>query len=183
MLLARHLAAHRKQKTMTTEPEEPAQLEKRSGRLTAHQERVIQIHRAERLARYEQVILLSKQGLSQEAIAQRMGMGHSTVGQWLAAGTFPERKRREQSSQLDPYLPYALKCWSEGCHNITRIHEELKGQGYKGSYATVHSRLAPLRQRAQAKMRAHLSESSPLISSRQASWLLLRQPDSLKAEE
>src|SRR5258708_473557 len=105
VLLARHLAVHRKKKTMTEGPEEPAELEKHSGRLTVRQERVVQIHRADRLARYEQVISLSKQGLSQEAIAQCMGMGHSTVGQWLAAGTFPERKRREQSSRLDPYLP------------------------------------------------------------------------------
>ena len=108
---------------------------------------------------------------------------HSTVGQWLAAGTFPERKRREQSSHLDPYLPYALKRWSEGCHNITRIYEELKTQEYKGAYETVYIRLAPLRQRAQAKLRTYLSESPPLVSSRQATWLLLRQPDSLTAEE
>lgn len=112
-----------------------------------------------------------------------MGMGHSTVGRWLAVGAFPERKRREQSSQLTPYLPYALKRWSEGCHNITRIYEELKRQGYKGSYETVHRRLALLRQRAQAKLRADLSQLSPLVSSRQASWLLLRQPEKLTAEE
>jgi transposase len=183
VLLVRHLTAHRKKKTMMEEPEKPVQLEKRSHGLTARQEQVVQIHRAERLARYEQVISLSKQGLSQEAIAQCMGMGHSTVGQWLAAGTFPERKRREQSSRLDPYLPYALKRWSQGCHTITRIYQELKKQGYKGAYETVHSRLTPLRQHAQAKLRTYFSESSPLVSSRQATRLLLRQSDELSAEE
>src|SRR5258708_32090138 len=73
--------------------------------------------------------------------------------------------------------------WSEGCHNITRIYEELKMQGYKGVYETVHMHLAPLRQHAQAKLRTRLSVSPPLVSSRQATWLLLRQPVKLTAEE
>jgi len=61
--------------------------------------------REERLALYEQVIALRKQGLSQQALAQRVGIGHSTVSNWLATGTFPERKPREQAARVDPYLP------------------------------------------------------------------------------
>src|SRR5260221_2934417 len=56
-------------------------------------------------------------------------------------------------------------------------------QGYKGVYETVHMHLAPLRQHAQAKLRTRLSVSPPLVSSRQATWLLLRQPEKLTAEE
>ena len=107
------------------------------------------------------MITLAKQGLAQEAIAQQMGVGRSTIQRWLAAGTFPERKPREQSSQFDPYLPYALKRWSEGCHTITRIYEEIKVQGYKGAYGIVRVRLAPgassvLRRRCESISWRHL---------------------------
>ena len=68
--------------------------------------------REERLARYEQVIALRKQGMSQQAIAQQVGIGASTVQSWLAIETFPERKPREQGSQLDRYLPYLCQRWA-----------------------------------------------------------------------
>ena len=55
---------------------------------------------------YAQVIALAKQGMSQDLIARLVGVGHSTVSRWLQAGTFPERKPREQASQLDPYRSY-----------------------------------------------------------------------------
>src|SRR5258708_28542484 len=44
--------------------------------------------------------------MSQELIARLVGVGHSTVSRWLRALTFPERKQREQASQLDPYRRY-----------------------------------------------------------------------------
>ncbi|MBN1665580.1 MAG: ISL3 family transposase, partial [Anaerolineales bacterium] len=48
--------------------------------------------RAERLARYERVRELSKQGWAQKAIAAEVGIARKTVGRWLATGTFPERQ-------------------------------------------------------------------------------------------
>ena len=59
----------------------------------------------ERFARYEQVIALREQGMSHQAIADHLGMGHATVQCWLKEGQFPKRKVREQASQLDPFLP------------------------------------------------------------------------------
>ncbi len=70
------------------------------------------------MACYEQVIALRKQGMSQAAIARRVGIGASTVQRWLASGSFPERKPREQTSHLDRYLPYLRERWQGGCHNI-----------------------------------------------------------------
>ena len=188
VLLTRHLTAHRKKQAKTEKPEGAITPDKHVSRLSARQEQVVQLHRTARMARYEQVIALSKQGMSHEAIAQQMGMGHSTVQRWLATGAFPDRKRREQSSQLDPYLPYALKRWSEGCHNMTSIYEEIKTQGYKGSYDIVRAHLTPLRR---SKSRTPLPKSSPVasvelspqVSSRQAAWLLLREIEKLTKEE
>jgi transposase len=44
-------------------------------------ERLQQAYREERLARYEQVVALRKLGMSQAAIAQRVGIGSSTGSQ------------------------------------------------------------------------------------------------------
>lgn len=181
VLLARHLATHRKRKNQIPKPEKAVQVEK--PRLSARQERVVQFHRAVRKTRYEQAIALVSQGMSQKETASTVGISHRTIQQWLSASAFPERKRREQASQLDPYLPSALELWSQGCHKITRIYEELKRQGYKGSYATVHTHLAPLRHSKQTQLQASALQGSPRVSSRQAASLLVRQPEKLTAEE
>ena len=168
--LAHHLTAHRRQQTKQLLEPAPVPQIKRAPRLSPQQEQVVQLHRTERLALYEQVMALRKQGLSHQAIAERVGVGHSTVSNWLAAGTFPERKRREQASQLDPYLSFIREQWAQGSHNIARLHRELTIKGYKGSYESVRHLVISLRQ---GDRHAPL-HSAPLLSSRQASWLFLR---------
>jgi transposase len=141
--LAHHLAAQRKRQTQATLDEQaPVWLLKRSVRCSPELLRLQQARREERLARYKQVIALRKQGLSHQAIAELVGVGHSTVQNWLAAGTFPERKPREQANQVDRYLPYLFQRWEDGCHNIACLFRELGEQGYKGSYASVRDTLS-----------------------------------------
>ncbi len=53
-----------------------------------------QAKREERLARYQQVVALRKQGFSQTAIASQVGLGHATVSRWLRSDTFPEQQPR-----------------------------------------------------------------------------------------
>ena len=71
--------------------------------------------------------------MSQDLIARLVGVGHSTVSRWLQAGTFPERKPREQASQLDPYRSYVQKRQSQGNGNLMSIYRELQALGYQGS--------------------------------------------------
>jgi DNA-binding XRE family transcriptional regulator len=104
-------------------------------------ERLQQAYREERLARYEQVVALRKLGMSQAAIAKRVGIGQSTVGNWLEACAYPETIRGPYVSRLDPYLPYLFQRWESGCHNMVRLHQELVARGYKGSYASVRDHL------------------------------------------
>src|SRR3984893_7993732 len=88
--LARHLAAKRQKQTQETVDEHsPIQHAPRSVRRSPKVERLQQAYREERLARYEQVVALRKLGMSRAAIAKRVGIGQSTVGNWLAAGTYP----------------------------------------------------------------------------------------------
>ena len=63
-----------------------------------------QISRANRLARYEQIIALHRQGLSQRAIARQLHVSRKVVHRSLRAGTFASRaptgKRETQTRSL-----------------------------------------------------------------------------------
>ena len=182
--LARHLAAKRKTQTQKTLEEHlPLGEAPRSTRRSPKVERLQQAYREERLARYEQVVALRNLGMSQAAIAERVGMGHSTVSNWLAAGRYPETTRGPYVSRLDPYLPYLFQRWEAGCHNMVRLHQELVAQGYKGSYASVRDHL--VRRLPEGKKNSsHGNKLLPApLSSRQATFLFLRRPEKLEAEE
>jgi transposase len=182
-LLARHLAAYRKKEAQAT-PDEQASvwLSKSSTRRSPRLEQLQRARREERLARYEQVIALRKQGLSYQAMANRVGMGASTVQSWLAVETFPERKPREQGNKLDRYLPYVAERWAQGCHNIAQIYQELLARGYKGSYASVYGNLV----RSLPAGRKFPSDENTLrpvpILSRQGAFLFLRRTEKLEAK-
>lgn len=177
--LSYHFTASRKQQTGVLGETVPALQSKRPPHLSPLQEHTVRLHRAERFARYEQAVALRKQGLSYQAIAERVEVGHSTVQRWIEAGAFPERKRREQASQLDPYLPFIRERWEEGCHNMARIYRELTIKGYKGSYESVRNLIISFRQ---GDRHAPLQKETPL-SSRHATWLFLRQPEEMTTEE
>jgi transposase len=182
--LGRHLAAQRRRQTQAI-LDEPAPVwqSKRAVKSSPKLEHLQQARREERLAAYSQVIALRKLGMSQQAIAQRMGIGHSTVSNWLAAGTFPERKPREQASHVDPYLPYLFERWESGCHNIACLFRELVVQGYQGSYESVRDNLIRLLPGRRKNAPASSSKASVLATSRQAAFLFLRQPEKLRAQE
>jgi hypothetical protein len=55
------------------------------------------------------------------------------VRKFLQAETFPERRRPERGSILDPYKPYILERWKAGCWNGMQILEEIEHLGYTGS--------------------------------------------------
>lgn len=177
--LSHHLTVSRQQQTKLLGETLPTLQSKRTPYPSPLQKRTVQLHRAERFARYEQAVTLRKQGLSHQAIAERVGVGHSTVQRWIESGTFPERKRREQASQLDPYLPFIRERWAQGCHNMARIYRELTTNGYKGSYESVRNLVNSLRQ---GDRHAALQKETPL-SSRQATWVFLRRPEELTTDE
>jgi transposase len=75
--------------------------------------------RANRYARYQQVVELGQRGMTAKEIAGRLGLSDRTVQKWLAAGTFPEaRKRRKKPSSFDTFAPFVLKRWNEGEHKV-----------------------------------------------------------------
>jgi transposase len=153
-------------------------------------------NRARRLARYQEVVALAQKGLTQKVIAERLDLCPKTIRRWLHAGTFPERVPRDKRvTLLDPYVPYLQERWKEGCHNGRHLWRELCAQGYTGSRTLVSDWAAQHRRRdfAQAVQQpsSQPSVSSPAAgsnrerkrSARQATWLLVRERDDLRAEE
>jgi transposase len=182
--LVRHLAAKRKAQGLPT-GEEQTSIEEapRSARRSSKVEQKQKAYREERLARYEQVVALRDRGFSHQAIADRVGIGHSTVSRWIAAGTLPETRRGPYASRIDPYLPYMFERWDSGCHNIVRLHQELVQQGYKGSYDSVRDHIT--RRLPNGKKHGTTScELSPVpLPSKLATFLFLRRPEDLDEEE
>ncbi len=82
-LLTAHFTAYRKKRTQEVGTSKRLTFpQNRSRRLSPQQARIQQIHRDERLARYEQVMSLLKQGLTHRAIVDQVGVGLTTIQNW-----------------------------------------------------------------------------------------------------
>lgn len=90
---------------------------------------------------------------------------------------------------LDPYLAYLKQRWTEGCHNGSQLYRELKQQGYTRSRALVGRWVARMRKQEPTPSKDGTAppKVKPKItrpwSARYASWLLLKAPEALSAEE
>lgn len=179
-LLSRSLAKHHRRVTQQVQELPPPSIEdvKPLSFVDPQQE---QGRRQARLARYEQVIALSQQGMKTRHIARTVGISTTTVETWLAAGHVPERRPHHARSRPAPaWLPYALKRWQEGKKSALAMYHELQAQGYQGSYWSVYTYLAPLRKQAQTPP---LGLPLSLPSPRQARWLFLQPWDELTQEQ
>jgi DNA-binding NarL/FixJ family response regulator len=65
-------------------------------------ERLRQTKRNRRCSRYEAVMELVRQGVSQCEISRQLAIGRRTVHRWIRAGTFPEHVRTKRNSCLVP---------------------------------------------------------------------------------
>ncbi len=150
-----------------------------------------QISRAHRLVRYEQIIALHREGLSQRAIARHLHVSRKVVHRSVRAGTFPERAPTgKRQSKLDPYLPYLRKRWEEGCHNGLQLARELKAQGFRGSASLVgkliggwRARLPGPPERVRGKKRQAAPPVKRRLSPRHASWLFVKDQQQLTADQ
>lgn len=156
-----------------------------------------QIRRERRLARYQAVLALHRDGLSQVAISEQLGLERKTIRRYLRADGFPEWARpTARPTKLAPYEAYLRSRWTAGCHNATTLWREIQQQGFTGGMAIVRRHLATWRTRPARRGRAAQRTLAPdgtlcapapqptrVLSPRQARWLLLRDPDDLRPEE
>ena len=150
-----------------------------------------QLSRANRLVRYEQIIALHREGLSQRAIARHLHVSRKVVRRSVRAGTFPERvPTGRRQSKLAPYLPYLRKRWEEGCHNGLQLARELQALGFRGSASLVgkliggwRARLPGPAERVRGKKRQMAPPARRRLSPRQASWLFVQDQAQLTADQ
>jgi len=190
-LLTRHLLALRKHQRAkasqeVSQKESPGPPLKQPVKVSPTLATLQETREEERLARYEQVIVLCKQGWTHQALANHLGIGHSTIKRWLKEGRFPKRKVRDQSSQLDPFFPSIQQRRAQGYYTMVQLHRELKERGYLGSYAGMRHillRVFPKEQKWQRIPTVKEEEPVLSLSARQATMLFLRQPDQLTQRE
>ncbi len=139
---------------------------------------------AERQDRYEQVATLREQGMGNTEIARRLGLTARTLQNWQKKGLPEHSRRRKRSSCFDPYAPYVLSRWEQGCTNGLQIYREIKEQGYKGTEKTVYRFLVPLRRNSQVIQKAFVPHV-PLqdFSAKGAVWLFMRERAKLDEKE
>jgi len=166
-------------KDLPPEPEE--------RRSTTRAEITRQERRDKRHERYQAVVNLHQQGMGVRAITRQVGISRNTVRRYLQAESFPEQGlRRKRASRLDPYLPYLRERWETGCQNAAQLFGELKDRGYRGSPALLRALLSDWRAnspttalRTRGTKRRAPAPSMHQLSSRQASFLFVKQPDTL----
>jgi transposase len=100
----------------------------------------VEARRSKRQSRYEEVIQLHEQGVSQVAIAEMIGLNRDTVRRYLCAPAFPEIVRPKRGSKLDPYKAYLHQRWETGQQNVTHLIEEIRAQGFRGTLFTTISK-------------------------------------------
>ena len=155
-----------------------------------------QVRRDERMSRYEQIVALRSQGMKSADIAEKLGMAERTIRGWLSRGDIPySRPRKQRPRLIDPYKPYLLERWHQGCRNGSQLERELRAKGYKGSQRAVYRYLEALepsgrtsRKHRSASVTGEMSppmQHNPLLtlSAQQATWLFFRRPEDLEDEE
>ena len=104
--------------------------------------------RARRIARYEEVRRLHRQGWSGHAIARTLHLSRTTVQSYLTSDTAPIlRPRGRKYSKLDPYKEYLARRWQEGCHNAQVLFDEVRRRGYTGGHSILREYVAAFRQK------------------------------------
>ena len=142
--------------------------------------------RERRLAKYQQVWALHRDGWTGEAIAAILV---------LAPYRHPSPAARDLSrapgrsnagrSRLDRWKPIILERWNAGCRHSRRLFREIQNQGYRGSYPTLARYTQRLRQAQEGAVRKRGSRSLPPVADphrqpltpRTAAWLVLRHTE------
>ncbi len=105
----------------------------------------------------------------------------------------PASARSDRGRKLGPYLPLLRAQWVAGEHTIAFLFQTIRSQGYRGSETSVRNYLMALRKEigpVKQPRRYYPAISSEkkrrqrtTLSSRRATWLVLRCPEELSSED
>ena len=147
--------------------------------------------RAKRVARYEQVLELSRQGHGQRAIVRMLKISRRLVFKWLNADSFPERAKRHHCKQVDSYVDELRVRWAAGDRNARALTRHIRTLGYTGGSDMVRRCVATWRTPTE-RLRLCGSKPGPKTpilpklqrpSSDRLSWLLIKDDIDQRAGE
>jgi transposase len=148
-------------------------------RLT-QQQTLQQQRRQRRMELYQNVMKLHQEGHSQKAISQALQIQRKTVRRWLRAGQFPERKPAvRKPPKVQAFAEYLQQRWMEGCHNASKLFQEIRTRGYRGQRSMVAKFVSGWR----ASRSPHIYARPHRIAPRHAAVLTSRAPDQLTLEQ
>lgn len=131
-------------------------------RKSSPKEQLGQARRQQRLERYEQARELHRCGWDYRRIGRCLGVQANTVRKFVEADSFPER-----------VAPHRIR-------NARILYEEVKRQGFQGSYDAVCDCVAPWR--APPDESPKLARCSQQCSADQLSWLAVQRPDRRRSD-
>jgi transposase len=144
-----------------------------------------QQRREKRLARFQEVKRLHKEGFSIRAIGRELGMDREAVRNFIRAEIFPERALvLSKPSIIEQYLPYLKLRWEQGCYNVRQLYREIKKRGYNASRVNLYRYLKPWRSMLPEELKRLRARPcfSPL-SPKEVAWLLIKAEKDLDKDE
>jgi transposase len=136
-----------------------------------------------RLALYQQVNELYRQGGTILGIARQLHIGHRRVRTFVRSPRFPEwGKPARTRSAIDPYRSYLQERWQQGCHETSQLWHELQARGFSGSWMMVY-RWVQLQGDGKTEAQRPTTSLDPQMAPRHLAWLFLRHPEHLEKQE
>jgi transposase len=188
-------------RTETQSPEEDYATSFSAGSLTPNRPRIAcekqldaSRKRHERIVeQWRNIRRLHLAGADVHDVAKRLGVSRETVYRYRRMEEPPEPVRfRHKRRVLDPYVPYILRRWGEGCRNGTKLYREIREQGYAYGASNVARLVAELRRAGvggggSANDRTQggvvLPDKASVPTARQAAALFLKRREKLTAEQ
>ncbi len=150
--------------------------------------------RHERLAEQcKEIRGLHLAGAKVKDISEWTGTSRSTVYRYRELAEPPPRPvHGRKRSVLDPWKPYLIARWNEGCHNAKLLYQEIRDQGYSHSIDIVTKLLSDFRYteeqgkklrapRAPKAKKGSITGASP--SARNVAALFMRREEKLNEEQ
>jgi transposase len=105
--------------------------------------------REERLARFERVRQMHRDGVWLRGIARTLGMNYQTVERYVRSDACPDwQPGRHRPSRLDRFDAYIRRRLAEGCGNARQVLRELHAAGFRGGRTVVQERVRLLKAEA-----------------------------------
>jgi hypothetical protein len=99
-----------------------------------------------RVEQWKEIRRLHLAGAKVKDISEWTGTSRSTVYRYRELAEPPPRPvHGRKKSVLDPWKPYLIARWNEGCHNAKRLYYEIRDQGYSHSIDIVTKLLSDFR--------------------------------------